>query len=225
MNWFTELFTSTLGKKLVMALTGLFLISFLVIHLIGNLQLLKGDAGQSFNVYAQFMTHNPVIKTISYSLYASIIIHSLWALMLTLGNSQARSQTYAVTGKSSKWASRNMGILGTIILIFVVIHMRQFWFEMHWGAIPHQQYDGEDYKDLYTVCMLAFSELWYVVLYTFSMIALAFHLYHGFQSAFQTFGWNHPKYNPIIKFIGISFCLIVPTLFAVMPISMYLNQN
>jgi len=225
MNWFTELFGSTLGKKVVMALTGLFLISFLIIHLIGNLQLLKDDEGHAFNVYAQFMTHNPVIKTISYSLYASIIIHSLWALLLTIGNRTARGTGYAVAGTNSKWASRNMGILGTLILIFIVIHMKQFWYEMHWGPMPYQTYDGEEYKDLYAICMVAFKEPWYVILYTISMVALAFHLYHGFQSAFQTFGLNHPKYTPIIKFVGTVFSIIVPAAFAWMPIAMYLNQN
>ncbi|CAN5448955.1 succinate dehydrogenase [soil metagenome] len=222
MNWFTELFGSTLGKKVVMALTGLFLISFLVIHLIGNLQLLKGDGGQAFNVYAQFMTHNPVIKTISYSLYASIVIHSVWALLLTIGNRKARGTGYAVGGTSSKWTSRNMGILGTITLIFIVIHMRQFWAEMHWGSVPYQIYDGEEYKDLYTICAFAFAQIWYVILYVFCMIVLGFHLYHGFQSAFQTLGLNHLKYNPIIRVVGTGFSLVVPALFALIPIWMFL---
>src|SRR6185436_9439287 len=123
MKWFLELFSSTLGKKLVMSLTGLFLISFLIIHLIGNLQLLKSDGGQAFNVYAYFMTHNPVIKTISYSLYASILIHTAWALILTMQNRKARGgEGYAIKGKSSAWSSRNMGILGSIIFIFIFLH-------------------------------------------------------------------------------------------------------
>jgi succinate dehydrogenase / fumarate reductase cytochrome b subunit len=224
MKWFTELFSSTLGRKLVMALTGLFLISFLVIHLIGNLQLLKDDGGHAFNVYAQFMTHNPIIKTISYTLYASILIHTLWALMLTVYNRKSRGQGYAVAGKSSAWSSRNMGILGTVVFIFIVIHMRQFWAEMHWGSVPMQNYDGDDVKDLYTIVAFAFNELWYVILYTISMIALAFHLYHGFGSAFQTLGLNHLNYNPIIKVVGFAFALIVPALFAWIPIAMFFKM-
>ncbi|HEY8934973.1 MAG TPA: succinate dehydrogenase cytochrome b subunit [Cyclobacteriaceae bacterium] len=222
MNWFTKLFSSTLGKKLIMALTGLFLISFLIIHLIGNLQLLKHDDGQAFNIYAQFMTHNPVIKTISYTLYTSILVHVIWAIMLTAKNRSARGTTsYVVSNKSTKWASRNMGILGTFIFIFLVIHMRQFWAEMHWGSVPVVSYDGEEVKNLYETCKLAFANVWYVALYTVSMVMLGFHLWHGFASAFQTLGLNHQKYNPIINFVGKAFAIIVPALFAIIPILMF----
>jgi succinate dehydrogenase / fumarate reductase cytochrome b subunit len=223
MKWFVNLFSSTLGRKLVMALTGLFLISFLIIHLIGNLQLLKHDGGQAFNVYAQFMTHNPIIKTVSYTLYASILIHTAWALMLTIQNRRARGgEGYAVnSGKHTTWSSRNMGILGTLLFIFIVIHMRDFWAQMHWGGIPTQTYDGKEVKDLYTICALAFEQAWYVGLYVFCMAGLAFHLYHGFSSAFQTLGLNHLKYNPIIKFVGVAFAIVVPILFAWIPIAMF----
>ena len=150
MNWFNKLLSSTLGRKLLMALTGLFLILFLVVHLIGNLQLLKDDNGEAFNVYAKFMTSNPVIKTISYVNYACFIIHALWALFLTIGNRKARgSERYAVIKNSSPWTSRNMGILGTLILIFLVIHLKGFWYEMHWGGIPTVNYEGEEVKNLY----------------------------------------------------------------------------
>ena len=132
MNWFTKLLSSTLGRKLLMALTGLFLILFLVIHLIGNLQLLKDDGGEAFNVYAQFMTSNPLIVIISYVNYACILAHILWALLLTLRNRGARGNVgYAVVKNSSPWTSRNMGILGTFVLIFLVIHLKGFWYEMH----------------------------------------------------------------------------------------------
>lgn len=223
MKWFLDLFSSTLGRKLIMALTGLFLISFLLIHLIGNLQLLKADGGQAFNVYAQFMTHNPLIKTVSYSLYTSILIHSVWALMLTFQNRKARgSVSYSVnSGKSTTWSSRNMGILGTLLFIFIVIHMRDFWAQMHWGGIPTQNYEGKEVKDLYAIVALAFTEGWYVALYVICMIGLAFHLYHGFVSAFQTLGLNHMKYNPVISFVGKTFSIVVPALFAWIPISMF----
>lgn len=226
MNWFIKLFSSTLGKKLVMAITGLFLISFLVIHLIGNLQLLKYDGGRAFNVYAQFMTHNPVIKTISYTLYTSIIVHIVWAIMLTVRNNSARGNTgYQVVNNSSTLASRNMGILGTFIFIFLVIHLKDFWAVMHWGKIDAVDYDGQSYKDLYTITATAFKELWYVALYVISMVMLAFHLWHGFGSAFQTLGLNHIKYNNLINFVGKAFAIIVPALFALIPIWMFYFQN
>jgi succinate dehydrogenase / fumarate reductase cytochrome b subunit len=223
MNWFLKLFSSSLGKKLVMALTGLFLISFLVIHLIGNLQLLKNDGGEAFNVYAAFMTSNVIIKTISYTLYASILIHIIWAIMLTRLNAQARGGSYAVVKNSSAWTSRNMGILGTIVLIFLVIHLKDFWAQMHWGGVPIVSYDDREVKDLYTLVALWFDKGWYVGLYVICMLGLAFHLWHGFASAFQTLGLNHVKYNPLIKFVGRTFAIIVPALFALIPVWMYLS--
>jgi succinate dehydrogenase / fumarate reductase cytochrome b subunit len=225
MNWFTKLLSSTLGRKVLMALTGLFLIIFLVVHLIGNLQLLKCDEGQAFNIYAQFMTSNPVIKTVSYLNYAFIIIHVLWALALTITNKKARGPVgYAVSKNSSAWTSRNMGILGTLILVFLVIHLKGFWYEMHWGGIPTKTYDGVEVKDLYTVVNTAYAQILWVVVYVISMIVVGFHLWHGFASAFQTLGLNHLKYNPIIRTVGRAFAIIVPFLFALIPIIMYLNH-
>lgn len=207
-----------------MALTGLFLILFLAVHLAGNLQLLKSDGGRAFNIYAKFMTSNPLIVTISYVNYTFILLHVIWAIILTRRNRAARGpEGYAVSNNSSRWASRNMGILGTLILIFLVIHLRGFWAKMHWGGIPTANYDGVDYKDLYTVVDVAYSQLWYVALYVVSMLVLAFHLYHGFGSAFQTLGLNHIKYNSVVRFVGVAFSIIVPVLFAVIPIYMYFN--
>lgn len=224
MNWFTNFLSGTLGRKLMMALTGLFLILFLVVHLAGNLQLLKSDGGEAFNVYAKTMTTNPVIKVISYVNYTLILVHVIWAIILTRRNRAARGpEGYAVTKNSSHWTSRNMGILGTLIFIFLIIHLRGFWYEMHWGGIPTQTYDGVEVKDLYAVVDAAYSQAWYVTLYVVSMLVLAFHLYHGFGSAFQTLGLNHVKYNPVIKFVGVAFAIVVPVLFALIPIVMFFN--
>ncbi len=208
----------------MMALTGLFLILFLVVHLIGNLQLLKGDQGQSFNIYAAFMTSNPLIIVISYVNYTAILVHVIWSILITRRNRKARGpEGYAVVKNSSHWTSRNMGILGTFIFIFLVIHLRSFWYEMHWGGIPTATYASGEYKDLYTVVDTAYADLWFVILYVVSMALLAFHLFHGFGSAFQTLGLNHVKYNPLIRFVGVAFAIIVPALFALIPIYMYLT--
>jgi succinate dehydrogenase / fumarate reductase cytochrome b subunit len=224
MNWFTQLLTSTLGRKLIMALTGLFLILFLIVHLIGNLQLLHADGGQAFNVYAQFMTSNPLIKTVSYLNYTFILVHIVWAILLTVRNKKARGgEGYAVSKNSSPWTSRNMGILGTFILIFLVIHLKGFWYEMHWGGIATAMYDGKEVKNLYAVVDQAYAQWWYVAIYVFSMLMLAFHLWHGFSSSFQTLGLNHVKYNNAINFVGKAFAIIVPALFALIPIWMFLN--
>jgi succinate dehydrogenase / fumarate reductase cytochrome b subunit len=94
---------------------------------------------------------------------------------------------------------------------------------MHWGPIDFQTYDGAQVKDLYTIVDVAYSIWWYVILYVVAMAILAFHLWHGFISSFQTLGLNHPKYNPVIKFIGKAFAIVVPILFAIIPIFMYFN--
>jgi succinate dehydrogenase / fumarate reductase cytochrome b subunit len=222
MKWLLDLFSSSIGRKVVMALTGLFIILFLTVHLIGNLQLLKDDGGEAFNVYAYFMTHNPLIKTVSYVNYAFFLFHIGWAILLTRKNKVARgSEGYAVEESRAIWSSRNMGILGTIILVFLVIHMRQFWGEMHFGSVPMKTYGDQEVKDLYTLCAEAFSQWWYVGLYCFSMTAIAFHLWHGFESAFQSLGLNHMKYNPVIRFVGKAYSVVVPALFALIPVTMF----
>ena len=255
MSNFSKAFSSSLGKKLIMSLTGLFLCSFLIIHLIGNLQLFKNDSGQAFNSYAYFMTHFLPIKIISYLLYASIIIHAVYALIITNKNKKARPVGYAsYNGQAnSPWTSRNMGILGTILLVFIVVHMSNFWAQYHWGGLPYTMYEMDlenpeamrvtelpitgtdlvhsDYvdaqngtkvliaKDLYKVVHASFQQWWYVALYVLSMAALAFHLIHGFRSAFQTLGWDHKRYVPLIRFLGVwIFGVIIPVLFAAMPL-------
>ncbi len=159
MSWLSDTLTSTIGRKLVMSLTGLFLIIFLVVHLIGNFQLLAGDNGLAFNAYAKFMTTNPLIKFTSYGLYAFILIHILMSIALSVKNKKARPVGYEkVKGSAnSSFSSRNMGILGFIIFVFLVIHMRSFWYEMHWGSI---QPDTAGNKDLYSVVNAAFSQWW-----------------------------------------------------------------
>lgn len=216
------LFKSSLGRKYLMALSGLFLCLFLVVHVVGNLQLFKDDGGQAFNEYTYFMTSNPLIKIVAYVNYFFILLHVFDGLMLTIANRKARGSNYAHINqsKSSTWSSRNMGILGTLILIFLIIHMRTFWFEMKFGTMPTISYDGvKEYKDMYLIVAEAFSQTWYSILYVVSMFALGFHLVHGFQSGFQTLGLNHHKYTPVIKGIGIGvFAILIPALFAAMPL-------
>lgn len=208
-----------------MALTGLFLILFLVVHLIGNLQLLHDDGGKSFNIYAEFMSTNTLIQTVSKGNFTFILIHVIWALILSIMNRKARGpEGYAVTSsKSSIWASRNMGILGTFILIFLVIHLKDFWAQMHFGGVSTVMYDGKEVRDLASLVALWFSKDWYVALYVFCMAALGFHLWHGFASAFQTLGLNHLKYNAVINFVGKTFAVVVPALFAWIPIAMFFD--
>jgi len=228
MNWFSSFIVSSIGQKLIMALTGLFLILFLVVHLAGNLQLLQGDNGQAFNIYADFMTTNPLIKTVSWGLYAFILLHAIQGLMLALKNRRARgAKRYAVqTTSNTSFASRNMALMGTLILFFLGVHMGDFWYKMKFtDQVPFVFYDGEDYKDLYSKVAATFSEPWYIVIYVISMIVLGIHLWHGFQSAFQTLGLRHRKYTPLIEWIGKAFAVIVPLLYAIIPLFFYFFIN
>lgn len=228
MAWVTQTLSSSLGRKVIMSLTGLFLSTFLIVHMAGNLQLFKGDNGRAFNEYTYFMTHNPLILTVSYLLYTSILVHALMSIVLTRHNRDSRPVQYAYTRPeaNSPWSSRNMGILGTILLVFIVLHMKTFWYEMHFGSVPMAEYDGKQYKDLYAVVKEAFSQWWYVLLYVVSMVAVGFHLAHGFQSGFQSLGIRHPKYTPIIENVGrYFFAIIIPAAFAAMPVYVFLQVH
>ncbi len=142
MNWLIKTLNSSIGQKVIMSLTGLFLCSFLIIHMIGNLQLFYDDSGLAFNKYAAFMTTNPLIKVVSYMLYASILFHAIKGLHLVYKNNKARPVKYAMhDGKAnSHWSSRSMGVLGTMLLVFIAVHMSDFWYEYKFGEVPHTQY-------------------------------------------------------------------------------------
>jgi succinate dehydrogenase / fumarate reductase cytochrome b subunit len=228
MNWFSTFLTSSVGRKLVMSLTGLFLIIFLVVHLIGNLQLLIDDGGEQFNLYAEFMTSNPAIKLTSYLLYAFILLHAIQGWLLWRANAAARQSKYAVkvtrTVNTNSFASRNMGWLGTVIFIFLLIHLYQFWLQMKMGALEMVLYEDTEVGNLYTVVATAFQNPVYVIFYVVSMVFIAYHLLHGFQSAFQTLGLNHYKYSPLIRVVGRIYAIVVPLAFAFIPIYMYLKH-
>ena len=225
----SALIQSSLAKKYWMAATGLFLILFLIGHLAGNLQLLvSGEEGLlAFNEYAKFMTTNPVVKILSYLTYLSILFHVIDGIMLTIQNKKARPTNYAYSKPSanSLWTSRNMALLGTIILIFIILHMRQFWFVMHWGPIG---VDSAGNKDLYTVTMTAFTDgtfgLIYTLGYVIAMVAIGLHLSHGFQSAFQSLGLRTDKLKKTIFTVGYIIAVSIPLLFAIIPVYIHLTQ-
>jgi succinate dehydrogenase / fumarate reductase, cytochrome b subunit len=228
MSWLTQTFTSSIGRKFLTALTGLFLILFLIGHVTGNLLLFKPDDGRAFNEYTEFMTGNLAIMFVRYALYITILAHVIMSLMLAYHNRKARPVGYknAKPSPHVTWSSRNMGILGTLILIFIVIHMSNFWYSIKWGAVPTINYaEGGDIKNIYHVVQDSFSQLWYTALYVVMMVFLAFHLYHGFQSAFQTLGWRHKKYWPIIQSVSFWFSIIVPAVFAIMTLYIYFFRN
>lgn len=211
---------SSLGKKLIMGLTGLFLISFLVVHAFINSLIFFNDGGVLFNEGSEFMAHNPVIRVIEIVLFIGIILHIVQALILTLQNNKARPVKYAVNnGKAnSKWYSRSMGLLGTLLLIFLIIHLKHFWVV---SRFTDEITSGEE--TMYGEMKEVFENPLIVVTYVLGVISLGYHLLHGFQSAFQTLGLNHPKYTPVIKAIGFWFSIIISLVFAAMPIALYMG--
>ncbi|MFT4666269.1 MAG: succinate dehydrogenase / fumarate reductase cytochrome b subunit [Polaribacter sp.] len=224
MKWLTNFLTSSIGQKLVMSLTGLFLVSFLLIHLLGNLLLLASDGGEAFNTYAYFMTHNPLIKTVSYGLYFFILAHAVQGFLLWFKNRSAKGSRYAVSStKTTTLPSRHMALLGTFILAFLFIHMGDFWFKMKTEVLPMVEIAGfdEPIADLYFRVAEAFKNPLIVAAYVFGQLVLAMHLWHGFQSAFQTLGLNHKKYTPAIAGLGKLISIVVPAGFAIIPLYHY----
>lgn len=218
-------FNSTIFRKTLAGLSGLFLVLFLLGHLLGNLQLfIPGEGGQKqFNEYALFMTTNPAVKILSVLTYSSIILHTILTLFLVFQSSSARDVKYLQSSgnANSTWGSNNMAVLGTLILVFIVIHMKSFWYEMHFGVIGLDPWGN---KDIYTVTVTAFNELWYVLFYVFSMVVLAIHLKHGVESVFQTLGIKTRRYVSLIHKAAYGFALIVPAVFASIPIYLYVTQ-
>ncbi|WP_322544974.1 succinate dehydrogenase cytochrome b subunit [Elizabethkingia miricola] len=214
---------NTLSRKMLMCLTGLFLGFFLLIHFLGNLQLFlpQEQAHLQFNAYSHFLSGNIVIKIVSLVLYTSIILHAIDGLVITIKNRKSGG-TYQSDrrGRASKWYSRNMGILGTLILIFLVIHFQNFWYVYKFGSLP---LDDKGNKDLYILVITIFKEWWYVVIYVISMIALCYHLIHGIYSAVRTLGLFHPKYVKWIKIAGIAYSVIISVGFALMPVYVFLT--
>lgn len=285
----SALLKSSIGKKYWMALTGLFLCLFLAGHLAGNLQLIFGTPLQ-FNEYALFMTTNPAVKLLSYLTYISIVFHAVDGILLTIQNKKARPIAYVKNNPAanSKFASRNMAVLGTLILVFIVTHMVNFWAKMHFdenmpimtktievqpgvkqdfyvGTSTGQYFPVEQvqlktdkvqegvqpkqliiknrteiynakadvkmadlYKDLHKLTFAFFRDaktgLMATLAYVIAMFVLSFHLYHGFSSGFQSLGINYPKYNPIIKFFGSAFAIVVPLLFAIVPLYIHFSK-
>jgi succinate dehydrogenase / fumarate reductase cytochrome b subunit len=220
MNWFLKTLYSTLGQKILMSLTGFFLISFLMVHLTGNLMLFKADNGAMFNAYAHFMSTADIIRVAEIILVLGFLLHIYTAWRLTQHNQKTRPQDYAYNrpDANSSWSSRNMGIAGSVVLFFLVIHLYNFWFRYQFQAeIPIVP--GTDYKDMYWLIQTVFvQEWWFAILYIIAMVFLGFHLAHGFESAFQTLGLHHKKYTPLIKKLGVLFAIVVPAGFAAMPI-------
>lgn len=218
MNSFLKTFRSSIGKKITMALTGLFLVSFLVVHASINSFIFYNDGGETFNRGAHFMGTNPIIRTIEIVLIAGILLHIIQSLLLWHTNRKARPIAYAVEKNSKKvtWYSRSMTLLGTLILLFLIIHTSNFWIPNR----THQFLHGEELP-LYEMMIEKFSSPTQVIIYLFGVFSLFWHLLHGFSSAFQSLGLKHRKFSPLIEYSGKVFSVIICLVFAMMPISIF----
>jgi succinate dehydrogenase / fumarate reductase cytochrome b subunit len=216
---------TTIQYKLAMAGTGLFLCFFLVIHLLGNLQLLlpAAEAKEQFNWYSHLLAGNMLIKIISWVLLIAIIAHAVYALILAGKTKKANGTKYVYDKRAdvSPWNSRNMGLLGTVILVFLVIHLKDFWYVSDFTTMA---LDKQGYKDMYSVVVLTFHQWWYVAIYELSFIALGFHLLHGFFSAARTLGLYHPKYVKLVRYAGWLYTALITGGFMLIPIVVYFNN-
>jgi succinate dehydrogenase / fumarate reductase cytochrome b subunit len=222
MKW-KQVFTSSIGKKVTMALTGLFLIVFLVVHCYVNANVLFTNGEENFNKAAHFMSTNLLIRITEIGLFAGFLLHIAQGYLLELSNRSKRASKYLVTAgnKTSTWYSRSMALLGTLILLFLVIHLVHFWVPSRFGVLESVTYQGQEYHNLYGRMKDVFSQEWVIVVYLLGCFSLAWHLLHGFQSAFQTMGWNNRIYTPLVRNIGIGFSVIIPLVFALMPVFLY----
>jgi succinate dehydrogenase (or fumarate reductase) cytochrome b subunit, b558 family len=213
-----------------MALTGLFLISFLIVHVGLNACIFydlldKTDNGQMFNKAAHFMGSTIVTRILEIVLFAGFIIHIIQGYAVELKNRKMRNKGYAQSlgNRGSKWYSRSMALLGTLIFLYLVMHVSQFWIPSRiTKTLEEVQYgEAKPIHNLFLKMYQTFQQPVVVILYLVGVIALAFHLFHGFQTAFRTMGVHNKKYLALLKSLGYGFTIIVCLLFALMPVSMY----
>jgi succinate dehydrogenase / fumarate reductase cytochrome b subunit len=215
MGWFFKFVNSSIGKKITMAVTGGFLLIFLIIHLAGNITLFFG--ADAFNGYVKALeVVKPLIRVIEVVLLAAFLLHIFNGVRLWLENKRARGVTYKVNSSSenSNVFSRTMFLTGSIVFIFLVLHLGTFF----WRFNVHDPTGLANAHEYFQIVVNFLSCWWYALLYVIAVILLGFHLNHGFQSVFQTFGWNHKKYTPLIKKLGTIYAIIMAIGFASMPI-------
>jgi succinate dehydrogenase / fumarate reductase, cytochrome b subunit len=207
---------SSISKKLIMALAGLFLAVFLLVHLTINLMLLLDDGGALYGQAVKFMTSNVLIKIFEIFLFGGFIIHILIGIILQIRNWISRPVGYHVMNKSkTSFFSKYMIWTGLIVFIFLVIHFMNFYF-VKLGIVEPPA--GVDVHDFYTMSILLFSNKLYSVIYIVLLLLLGFHLNHAFESAFHTLGFNHNRYTPALKIIATIYSVIVAGGFIVIPV-------
>jgi succinate dehydrogenase / fumarate reductase cytochrome b subunit len=230
MKW-SEFLTSSIGKKWVMAITGLSLILFLVVHvtvnaLIWSVIFVPDDHGEIFNKAAHWLGSMLVPRVLEIGLFLFFILHIIQGYVLEAQNRSKRGINYKVKmgAEGSRWYRKSMGLLGTLIFLFLIVHIANFWVPSRFGGLNEVRYDyGKEYHDLYGKMIVVFQNIWIVALYIVGCFSLAWHLIHGFQSGFRTLGLSNKKYLGIVNVTGIAFAVIVSLVFAMMPVSIYMG--
>ena len=211
----SKILFSSITKKFVMALAGLFLLTFLPVHLTINLMLLKSEPGP-FNTAAHFMATFPLIKIMEIVLFGAILIHISWGIFLQIQNWLVRPVGYVSNNKSeTSFFSRFMIWTGATILTFLVLH----WFNFYFIKLGIVKGNPEDF---YSVAHSLFKIPAYDIIYLTCFTLLGFHLYHAFYSAFQTLGLNHRLWTPVIKTLAVVYAVILPAGFAFISITLWL---
>ncbi len=232
MKW-SAFFTSSVGKKFIMALTGVSLIVFLVVHAGINACIWANDGGEMFNKAAHFMGSTVLIRIIEVGLFIGILLHVIQGFVLTAKNNRRKPVKYAVSygNRGSTWYSRSMGLLGTLILLFLIMHIYHFWVPSRFGGMasvhPLDEVtyaDGKEIHNLYAEMLKVFQDnLLIIILYVLGCISLAYHLMHGFTSSFRTLGVHNKRYLTLLNGTGYAFSIIISIVFALMPVSIYLR--
>jgi succinate dehydrogenase / fumarate reductase cytochrome b subunit len=205
---------SSISKKFVMALAGLFLLTFLPVHLTINLMLLKSDP-DPFNKAAHFMATFPVIKIVEIVLFAALIIHFCYGIYLQICNWLSRPTRYASGNKSEiSFFSRFMIWTGAAVLTFLVLHFFNFYF-MRLGLVHGNP------EDFYSVAHDLFRIPVYNIIYLLCFALLGLHLFHAFSSAFQTLGLNHRIWTPVVKVVAWIYAILIPAGFALISITLW----
>ncbi len=217
-----SIFKSSIGKKLLMSISGLFLILFLTLHMCLNLTYVFDSDNVVFKGVCDFMSLG-IVNIMVPVLAAGFLVHIVYAIILTIGNMKARGdQRYEVSNKAKtdSWSSRNMFVLGVIVLVGIFLHLTDFWAKMQL-----QNWIGGPEGDPYELMRLTFGRWWITLLYIVWFIALWFHLTHGFWSALQTVGWNNNIWMKRWKVICGAYVTIIILGFIVIAITAYCKAN
>ena len=209
---------SSITKKIVMALVGLFLLMFLLVHLAVNSFLIFDPSRTLFNEGAHFMATNPIIQTMQYVLFGGFILHIILGITLQIQNWMARPVRYLVSNKTdTPFLSKYMIYTGGIVLVFLVIHFVNFYF-IKLGLVSNPNMLPEGEPDFYVIAQQLFAMPVYSFLYIILIVVLGFHLNQAFQAAWQTLGINHPQYNVCLQRFGTFYAIVVPLGYMIIPI-------